>query len=244
MDSQKLSEIKNDPKKALDFAKSYKKEGKFEEALEMHEWYHFNVLSIKPSQYGVRLSFALGHWMKLSEVYPKAKQRLIEIRDEGGHKIKSGDWKFEDFHEVVNISNYLKDSETPIEVFKLICVKEPDNEKVSKCFYFAFKLLVDKGEAELLRKYLGNPLRYVTKYFNDFKENESSLKEHVRKMADAENKKDIIQEMEKSPKKIYINEISLLVQALKMLNRDKEIEEVYKAGKGIIPDVEYQKIFE
>lgn len=244
MNSQELLEITKDPRKALDFARSYKKEEKYEEALEMYEWFHSSAVPIKPSLYGVRLSFALGYWMQLAAVYPKAKQRLIEIRDEGVLKIKSGNWRFDDFHEVLNISNKLKDSETPIETFKLICAKETDKEKVNKCFYFALGLLVDKGETVILGKHLENSLSYVTKYINYFKENESSLKEYVRKMADAENKKDVIQEMENAPKRIYSNEITLLVRALKMLNRVKEIEDVYNAGKGIIPDEDYQKIFE
>src|SRR3569623_459970 len=104
MDSQQLLELTKDPHKALNYANSYKKEGKYQEALEMHEWFHFNALSINRSFYGVRLSFALAYWIKLAEVYPIAKQRLIEIREEEIKKIKGGDWKFENFHDIEAIS--------------------------------------------------------------------------------------------------------------------------------------------
>ena len=242
MDSQKLLEIKKDPRKALDFAKAYTKEGKYEEALEMHEWFYFNALSIQPSLSGVRLSFALSYWMKLAEKYPQAKNRLIEIRDEGALKLKSEVWKSQNFREVINISIYLKDNNTPIEIFKVICQKQIDKEEIIKCYNFVFKLLVENGEAELCRKYFGDPLKYVSTYINEFNESEISLKEFINKMVDKEKKKDVIHEMKKSSGRIYNDKISLLVSALKLIGRNEEIKEVYKAGKGIIPEEEYDKI--
>src|SRR5437016_1020215 len=126
MDPQKLPEITKDPQKAREFAIAYRKEGKYEEALEMHEWFHFNALSIRPSLYGVRLSFALSEWMELAEIYPKAKERLLEIRSDETTKIKNGTWQFQDFHDVREISRKLKDERVSVELFKLICEKETD----------------------------------------------------------------------------------------------------------------------
>jgi len=242
MDTQKTLEITKDPKKALDFARVYAKEGKYEEALEMHQWFHVNALSIKRSLYGVRLGGALSSWIRLGENYPKAKQRLIEIRDEELAKIKNGDWKFENYHDIEAISRVLKESNMPVKIFKIISEKEKDVEKVMRCFDITLKYLVDEGEVELCRKYFDDPLKYVSKYIGYFKDNEKSSKEHILKMENSKIKEEFVKGTTEVHKNIYIKSMNLLVRVLRMLDRNKEIEQVYMAGKGIVSDEEYEKI--
>ncbi|MEQ1936508.1 MAG: hypothetical protein ABL962_21875 [Fimbriimonadaceae bacterium] len=71
-----------DVDQALADAQRFKDEGNYEQALERHIWYHKYALKYAPAHYGVRLSFALGTWTELGQVYPKALDALRAIRDE------------------------------------------------------------------------------------------------------------------------------------------------------------------
>jgi hypothetical protein len=70
-----------DVDQALADAQQFKLEGKFEQAVERHLWYHENALKYAPAHYGVRLSFALSAWAELGTVYPKALDALRLTRD-------------------------------------------------------------------------------------------------------------------------------------------------------------------
>jgi hypothetical protein len=71
-----------DVSKALRDAEQFATEGKNEQALERHIWYHENALKYDPAQYGVRLSFALSSWVQLGKAYPKALEALRSTRDQ------------------------------------------------------------------------------------------------------------------------------------------------------------------
>lgn len=60
--------------------------GHYEAALAKHIWFYNEALKINPNMYGVRLSFALSYWKQLADVYPPAKVKLIEARDEAEKK--------------------------------------------------------------------------------------------------------------------------------------------------------------
>ena len=56
------------------------KSGKYKEALEKHIWFH-EASKEMAGMGGVRLSFALGLWMKLAELYPPAMEAFIALRN-------------------------------------------------------------------------------------------------------------------------------------------------------------------
>lgn len=70
-----------DVEKALADARQFAADGKYEQALERHVWYHQNALAYAPAHLGVRLSFALLYWVDLGKVYPEALLKLEEARD-------------------------------------------------------------------------------------------------------------------------------------------------------------------
>ena len=80
----------DEAKRALDDAKSLADKGDYEAALAKHVWFHDNALAIRPSYYGVRLSFALSYWAELGEKYPKALETLRGIRDAKTAKLLAG----------------------------------------------------------------------------------------------------------------------------------------------------------
>ena len=217
--------------RALQQARAYRAEGKYPEALERHEYYYFNILKEHPSHYGVRLSFALSDWIKLGEKYPKAKQRLLEIRNEGMRKIESGTWEFETFHEVVAISKWLNENQAAVQCFKVIDSQETDQQKLQKCFEVVFEHLVNHHETVLSNKYLTDVEARVQKYVEQFKDLEAFV---VKQPAP----KDIA-----VAKTLFIRSVTVLVKALQSANRTNDVETVYQAGRGIVPGEEYEAIF-
>ncbi|MCD4653232.1 hypothetical protein K8T06_04795 [bacterium] len=100
-------------------------QGKYEEALQKHFWYHQNALELDPSQKGVRLSHALTGWARLGKKYPKALAELKEVRDEKVKQIRSGFCRMDSFLEVEAINRVLDENEKTIALFKHIDKFEP-----------------------------------------------------------------------------------------------------------------------
>ena len=131
-------------------------EGKFEEALQKHIWYHDHALEINQAHYGVRLSFALSYWIDLGKKYPKALDALKDIRDKKTARLVAGENNRPLFHDIVAINEELGESPATVEAFKKIQAARPDF--ASSIAELADKALFDAKEYELERKYLGDPL--------------------------------------------------------------------------------------
>ncbi len=108
---------KADVDRALSDASRLRHEGRYEDALERHIWYHKNAMRYAPEHYGVRLSFALAYWAELGGVFPKAKDALRSVRDEtlAAYRKKPSDWLV--FGEVMSLNMYLDDLESAMALF-------------------------------------------------------------------------------------------------------------------------------
>lgn len=106
-----------DVDQALNDARRFAREGKHEQALERHVWYHKNALKYAPAHYGVRLSFALGDWSQLGKVYPKALDALRSTRDEtpAGYRKAPSDSRL--YSEVMSLNIALDDFRAAKELF-------------------------------------------------------------------------------------------------------------------------------
>lgn len=144
--------------KALEEAKSLAAQGRYEEALDKHVWFHDHALETTPSYYGVRLSFALNEWVELGKKYPKALTKLKEIRDEKTARLLAGEINRATFHDVRSINHYLGESESTVRLFKEIEAARPEFAK--SVYTLADKALIAAGEYALARKYLGDPIAY------------------------------------------------------------------------------------
>jgi tetratricopeptide (TPR) repeat protein len=146
---------KNKADEALDQARQFTAEGKFQEALERHIWYHNHALEISPSHYGVRLSFALADWVELGKKYPKALKALRDIRDEKTARLVAGEANRPLFHDVVSINEEIGESGATVQAFKKIQSAQP--AFAPSIADLADKALFDSKECELEKKYLGDP---------------------------------------------------------------------------------------
>jgi tetratricopeptide (TPR) repeat protein len=140
---------------ALEQAQQFAAQGKFEEALQKHIWYHDHALEINQAHYGVRLSFALSYWIDLGKKYPKALDALKDIRDKKVARLVAGENNWLLFHEIVAINDQLGEVKATVELFKKIEVAQP--EFASSISDLADEAFFAAKEYALERKYLGDP---------------------------------------------------------------------------------------
>ncbi|HWL54951.1 MAG TPA: hypothetical protein VNQ90_21085 [Chthoniobacteraceae bacterium] len=145
--------------KALDDARNYAASGDYAKALERHEWFHENALSIRPSYYGVRLSFALSAWKRLGDQYPPALASLKATRDADVRALNEGTGTREDFHDVSSINQELGEEDATVSLFKELHAQKPALAK--KCFPVIQETLLAKGETDLFLQYAGELSSYM-----------------------------------------------------------------------------------
>lgn len=264
MDTEKLQEIIKNPFRAFTYALEFKIMGKYPESLEMCEWCFVNGNSNTPKKAGKKDLLILGQWADLAKDYPPANLRLIEIRDEEITKIKSGIWEYENFKICTRICFALKDRPSAIEIFREIDRQGCEKERMQKCFYDVFHLLIDNNEQDLCRKYLSllDFVKYVkgckadllaaceaSKKVNDLKEETRRLQEEIQMNGEeipswtiyaSKLEKRVNYEEHKTK---FIQRMKGLVKAFKFCNKEDQIPVLYEAGRGVIPEDEYQEIF-
>jgi tetratricopeptide (TPR) repeat protein len=140
---------------ALNDARRLAKAGDYAGALEKQVWFHNNALAIRPEYYGVRLSFALADWVELGKKYPPALEKLKSIRDVKVARLSAGTTDRDLFHDVVAINEYLGETKQTVDLFRKIDASNP--EFASKVFDLADSALLESGEYQLAKKYLGDP---------------------------------------------------------------------------------------
>ncbi len=201
-----------DPRKILDEAKENAIEGKYEESLMKHIWFHNNALKYRRSFYGVRLSFALSDWVNLGSKYPPAFAALKEARDKAEQNVRNGINYYDSFNDYESVNEKLGEENKTVELFKLIDKYHPDRAK--KIYKLAQSTLVKEKEYKLCGKYL-DPENSYLRYVRNF-----------RSMLD-------FYESNKTPKEVknyaYLNfatEVSTLVALLAINKRHSDAEEV------------------
>jgi hypothetical protein len=135
-------------------AKKLAEEGRYEEALQRHIWYHNHALEFGSGQTGVRLSFRLSEWIELSRRYPKAREALVEIRDRKTTEILEDRGSFELFMDVASINGYLQEKEATYMLFTALHKQDPVMAR--RCYPLARELLMKKGEYELCSRVIGD----------------------------------------------------------------------------------------
>jgi hypothetical protein len=128
-------------------------DGRYEEALQRHIWYHNHSLELDPDQRGVRIS-SLRDWVELGRRYPKARETLLEIRDWKTRKLLDGTGNAQAFKDVAAINDHYGNQEATLSLFK--SVNERDPALARKCYDSAESLLVKNREYDLCLSSLGD----------------------------------------------------------------------------------------
>ncbi|WP_411846044.1 hypothetical protein AAFN60_21265 [Roseibacillus persicicus] len=154
--------------KALEAARKLAEEGKYNEALGKHVWYHEHALEICESHYGVRLSFALSDWCELGKKFPLALNKLKEVRDRKTALLLNGNGDREIFHDVESINGVLEEPDLTVKLFKHLDAVHPElAEDVSD---LVIDVLASSKEHVLARKYLGDPMEELAWATQRYKE--------------------------------------------------------------------------
>jgi tetratricopeptide (TPR) repeat protein len=161
-------DAKDQAESALDEARRLAAQGKFQEALEKHVWFHDHALEVRPSYYGVRLSYALSDWVELGKKYPKALETLKGIRDKKTSRLLAGEADRALFHDVESINDHLGESKATVDLFRKIEVARPGF--AASVYDLADEALIAAGEYGLAKKYLGDPMTRLAKAKRRFDE--------------------------------------------------------------------------
>src|SRR4051812_30542503 len=96
-----------DPRQVLAEARELARQGRHQEALERHVWFHEHALELVPALAGVRVSFALSDWARLAAAYPPARQALADARDRAAEAMLAGCGRRALFAEVAALNRHL-----------------------------------------------------------------------------------------------------------------------------------------
>lgn len=154
-----------DPDTIYDEAQEDAKAHRYKLALEKYVWFHHNALNYNRSFYGVRLSYALSHWIDLAAVYPPALIKLKEVRNQAVYNVKNGINPYAFFHDLKSINEKLGEKERTLNLFKWLDSNQPDIAR--KVYRLAQPALLNANEYNLGGKYLDPRIEYkhLVKYF-------------------------------------------------------------------------------
>jgi hypothetical protein len=128
--------------------------GQYEQALQRHLWYHNHALEYNRKERGVRLSFVLSDWVELGRKYPKAKQALLEVRDDDTRKLVEGRGSVQLFRDVAAINRAYGNEDATYALFKT--VRQQDPALANRCYDTVEDVLVKNGEYALCLSCLGD----------------------------------------------------------------------------------------
>lgn len=210
-----------DARGALNDARSFAQQGRYEEALQKHLWFHENALKYEPSMTGVRLSYALSDWIRLGEKYPKARTALIEIRDRDRTTIAGGRGSFALFMDVAGINRALKEEPKTVALFKTMHLKYPELAK--KCYHVAEPYLAAEHEYPICSAYIPDPLQRFERIHQMRTMHLDFAKKGNPQMADYADKS-------------FADETCRLIEILAGVGRKEEAEKVRKQALAVHED--------
>ena len=210
-----------DPQKVLNEAQTLTRQGKYEEALEKHLWFHENALKHDPAMGGVRRSFALSYWVELGHRYPKAREALVAIRDKNTEAIREGRGFVDLFHDVASINGYLEEEEKTVELFKTL--DEKHHRLAERCYIVAEKDLAARREYTLCASYIPD----ASERFDRIKE----MRERQVSMA-----KDERLRMKEYAEKSFVEVTCRLIEILVGAGRKEDAESVRERALAVRDD--------
>lgn len=143
-------------------AQAAARQGRYEEALREHIWFHDHALDEERSLYGVRLSFALADWIELGKVYPPALVALRAIRDAKAIRLQNSDGNRALFHDVESINEWLKEHESTYQLFVHLLKMNP--AMAQECVDLAMPSIVHAKDFDLARTFIKDPEGAVRKW--------------------------------------------------------------------------------
>jgi hypothetical protein len=156
------------------------RDGRYEEALREHIWFHNHALEEERALYGVRLSYALADWVDLGKAYPPALLALKELRDAKSAQLQRGEGDRALFHDVEAINESLKEHESTYQLFVQMLKGNP--ALAEECATLAMPSIVHARDFALARTFIKDPEATVRKWMRLLNDDIADLaKEQPRK---------------------------------------------------------------
>ncbi|MGB7934038.1 MAG: hypothetical protein WCH04_17785 [Gammaproteobacteria bacterium] len=131
-------------------------DGKFDNALEKHLWFH-EASRESPGMGGVRLSFALESWLDLANKYSPAMDSLIQLRDGYKDTLLKGNGTFDNFHDLFAINQYLENDGDTYSVFMKLHENYPEQAK--SYYHVVEDIIVEKNRYDICAAYIADPMK-------------------------------------------------------------------------------------
>ncbi|MDO3387926.1 hypothetical protein QWI17_18925 [Gilvimarinus sp. SDUM040013] len=129
--------------------------GQYKEALIQHQNYFEDSANV-PGLSGVRLSFALGNWAELGQLYPPALTALKELAQAKRAQLLDGDGNFTIFSEYESINSYINKGSETIETFLKLEEFYPD--QASRYYNSIERLLMSEKRYEIIARHIKDPI--------------------------------------------------------------------------------------
>jgi len=231
---------KPDLQKVLGEVKALMEQGRYEEALQRQIWYFNHAL-----QYGeanpVRLSFGIMNWAELGRRYPKARQALLEIRDQDTRKFSEGGGYASLFQEVADINHELQDEDATYTLFKQIQEKDP--QLTQQCYLIAEDLLVRKGEYALCLSYISDPQAKFATILHQF----DVLRQMEQRSVVARKEHplpaglpDTTEAAKKMHEDIFVRQVRQLIEILVGTGHQADAEKIHDEAVAVLDDPRLQ----
>ena len=220
---------KPDPQAILQEAQADADAKRYADALAKHVWFHEHALEHQPSMSGVRLSFALGSWVRLGDRYPAALEKLEAVRDAAADAVLESKLRKtnELFYDFAAINRELEEEARTTELFVELDKDYP--EKAEKVFSTALPALLKAKDYKLCGKYL-SPKTSIEQYTRMFHDHEKMAKDPRFANSDLRD----------FGHKKFTNDVTILVALLVVNERQPEAGEVADRAKKEWADVEFQ----
>ncbi len=173
---------------------------------------------------GVRLSYGLGAWAELGELYPPALEALQALAEKLKKQLWEGEGDFDVMAEYSSINQYLGDAQATVRVFRHVAQHYP--KQASRQFFAVQDVLFTAHEYELISQFIDDPI-YA---FEQARNNREYMLSRVRQgkehrktdYADAEYRK-------------RIEELMALTEKLQQDDINREIQKRHDAYMALAP---------
>jgi hypothetical protein len=135
--------------------------GRYQLALEKYRWFHHNALRLRPSLYGVRLSYALRAWKSLADKYPPAMKALRKARDvaRNAARTQKGRAAHEQYADFAAINRCLDEEPKTVRLFEWLHKHRPKLAK--KVYHRTEAVLARANEFKLCGAYIDSAEQFA-----------------------------------------------------------------------------------
>ncbi len=199
------------------------KQGKYQEALERHLWYHDHALEHDCGQRGVRLSFALSYWKQLGDKYPPALEAMKKVRDDKTALLEGGNGSYDLFVDVHALNRVLEEDSKTVELFRKL--DQEQSALAVKCWDIVDEQIIKEKAYDLARKYMKN-------YVSEFEKIEAEYTKLIP-MYGINNSGDGIKKINE---KKFVDASVLLIDLALSLGDVTEAKEIQKKALAVLDD--------